>query len=214
VLGRPLLEMCGMTETGFYTVNPPAGPVKIGSIGSAMRGVAVRLVDEQGDDVPPGQIGRVIVRTPDMMIGYWNDTLTTFRLLRDDWLDTGDLASADDDGYLWFAGRDKDMICCGGMKVAPAMVESVLGEHPAIADAVVVGMCHERYGQVPFAFYRLKPNQVDPGTDALRTLVASRLDAPSVPRAFACLQKWPRTDQGKLDRARLKWMAEAGGVEL
>ncbi|MBA4186631.1 MAG: acid--CoA ligase [Planctomycetaceae bacterium] len=214
VVGRPLLEMCGMTETGFYAVNPWAGPVKVGSIGLAMRGVAVRLVAPDGGDVPPGQVGQIVVRTPDLMIGYWNDTLQTHRVLRDGWLDTGDLASADDDGYLWFVGRDKDMICRGGMKVAPAMVEDAMITHPALAGVAVVGKSDARYGQIPFAFYRLHPGAADPGADQLRAWAASQLDEISVPVAFSPLERWPVTDQGKLDRSRLVWMAEAGGAEV
>ncbi len=213
-VGRPLLEMCGMTETGFYAVNPIGGPVKVGSIGLAMRGVAVRLVAPDGNDVPPGQVGHIVVRTPDLMIGYWNDTLQTHRVLRDGWLDTGDLASADDDGYIWFVGRDKDMICRGGAKVAPAMVEEVLVAHPAVSAAAVVGTSCARYGQVPFAFYRLQPDTPDPGTENLRAWVAARLDSPSIPAGFAPIDRWPVTDQGKLDRSRLVWMAEAGGSEV
>ncbi|WP_439623647.1 class I adenylate-forming enzyme family protein [Gemmata sp.] len=214
VVGRPLLEMCGMTETGFYAINPPGGPIKVGSIGLAMRGVAVRLVAPDGNDVPPGEIGHIVVRTPDTMVGYWNDTLQTHRVLRDGWLDTGDLARADDDGYLWFVCRDKDMICRGGSKVAPAMVEEVLAAHPAVAAVAVVGVSDPRYGQVPFAFYRTRHDAPDPESDALRAWVAARLDAPSVPAGFAKLDHWPVTDQGKLDRSRLVWMAEAGGCEI
>jgi acyl-coenzyme A synthetase/AMP-(fatty) acid ligase len=212
LVGKPLLEMCGMTETGFYAINPPGGPIKVGSIGLAMRGVAIRLINEDGDDVPPGEVGHIVVKTPDMMIGYWNDTLQTHRVLRDGWLDTGDLARADEDGYLWFVGRNKDMIVRGGSKIAPAMVEAVLIEHPAVASAAVVGKSCQRYGQTPFAFYRLHPDATDPREDGLREWTLARLDAPSVPGGFARVEQWPVTDQGKLDRARLVWMAEAGGT--
>ena len=152
VVGCPLIEMCGMTETGFYAVSPVAGPRKIGSIGRTMRGVAVRIVNPDGEDVLQGQVGHIVVRTPEMMVGYWNDTLQTHRVLRDGWLDTGDLVSTDVDGYLWFIGRDKDMISRGGMKVAPAMVEDAMLTHPAILGAAVVGVSDPRYGQTPFAF--------------------------------------------------------------
>jgi acyl-CoA synthetase (AMP-forming)/AMP-acid ligase II len=77
VVRKPLLEICGMTETGFYCISPPHGPSKPGSIGQAMMGVAVRVVTESGADAAPGEVGRVLVRTPDMMVGYWNDTLAT-----------------------------------------------------------------------------------------------------------------------------------------
>lgn len=214
VVGKPLLEMCGMTETGFYAINPPGGPVKVGSIGLAMRGVAVRVINEDGDDVPPGEVGHIVVKTPDMMIGYWNDTLQTHRVLRDGWLDTGDLARADEDGYLWFAGRDKDMIVRGGWKIPPSMVEAALSEHPAVASSVVVGRSDSRYGQTPFAFYRLHPNADDPGEAGLREWLLDRLDPPTVPSDFARVDEWPVTDQGKLDRARLVWMADSGGGKV
>lgn len=210
VVGRPLLEMCGMTETGFYAVNPHAGPIKVGSIGLAMRGVAVRILADDGNDAPPGQVGRVVVRTPDTMVGYWNDTLLTHKSLRDGWLDTGDLAYADEDGYIWFVGRNKDMISRGGAKVPPAMVEEALLAHPAVSGAVVVGISDPRYGQVPFAFYHLHAGAADPGAVGLRKWCEAKLDTPSVPAAFSLIERWPVTDQGKLDRARLAWMAEAG----
>ena len=174
----------------------------------------MRLTARDGSDVPPGEVGHIVVRTPDLMVGYWNDTLQTHRVLRDGWLDTGDLARADEDGYLWFVGRDKDMIARGGAKVAPAMVEEALAAHPAVASAAVVGVSDPRYGQLPFAFYGLRPGSADPGAEGLRAWAAARLDAPSVPAGFAAIGRWPVTDQGKLDRSRLQWMAEAGGREV
>ena len=215
VVRKPLLEICGMTETGFYCISPPHGLSKPGSIGQAMMGVAVRVVTESGADTAPGEVGRVLVRTPDMMVGYWNDTLATHRMLRSGWLDTEDLASTDEDGFLWFAGRQKDMISRGGFKVAPAMVEDAILSHPGVATAAVVGASDEREGQVPVAFYELRPSAVDPGTEALAAWAAARLEPLSVPVSFFRVDRWPLTAQGKLDRARLVWMADFGdGREL
>lgn len=208
VTGRQLLEMCGMTETGFYAINPPEGPVKVGSIGRPMRGVTLRLLQDGGLEAPPGELGRIFVKSPDGMVAYWNDTLQTHRLLRDGWLDTGDLARTDDDGYLWFVGRDKDMIVRGGRKVPPAMVEAALLQHPAVAGAAVVGASDARYGQVPFAFYQIHPGAADPGAEGLREWCAPRLDEPSIPAGFEKVEQWPVTGQGKLDRLRLARMAE------
>ena len=210
VVRKPLLEICGMTETGFYCISPPHGLSKPGSIGQAMMGVAVRVVTESGADTAPGEVGRVLVRTPDMMVGYWNDTLATHRMLRSGWLDTEDLASTDEDGFLWFAGRQKDMISRGGFKVAPAMVEDAIRSHPGVATAAVVGASDEREGQVPVAFYELRPSAVDPGTEALAAWAAARLEPLSVPVSFFRVDRWPLTAQGKLDRARLVWMADFG----
>ena len=215
VVRKPLLEICGMTETGFYCISPPHGPSKPGSIGQAMMGVAVRVVTESGADTAPGEVGRVLVRTPDMMVGYWNDTLATHRMLRSGWLDTEDLASTDEDGFLWFAGRQKDMISRGGFKVAPAMVEDAILAHPGVATAAVVGASDEREGQVPVAFYELRPSAVDPGAEALAAWAVARLEPLSVPVSFFRVDRWPLTAQGKLDRARLVWMADFGdGREL
>jgi acyl-CoA synthetase (AMP-forming)/AMP-acid ligase II len=150
-----------------------------------------------------------------MMVGYWNDTLATHRMLRSGWLDTEDLASTDEDGFLWFAGRQKDMISRGGFKVAPAMVEDAILSHPGVATAAVVGASDEREGRVPVAFYELRPSAVDPGAEALAAWAAARLEPLSVPVSFFRVDRWPLTAQGKLDRARLVWMADFGdGREL
>lgn len=215
VVGKPLLEICGMTETGFYCICPPHGPSKPGSIGKAMMGVAVRVVNDSAEDTTPGEVGRILVRTPDMMVGYWNDTLATHRMLKAGWLDTEDLAWADDDGFLWFAGRQKDMISRGGFKVAPAMVEEAILAHPGVATVAVVGAADERLGQVPVAFYELRAGAVDPGAEALTAWTAARVEPLSVPATFYRVDRWPRTAQGKLDRTRLVWMADFGdGREL
>jgi long-chain acyl-CoA synthetase len=215
VVRKPLLEICGMTETGFYCICPPHGPRKPGSIGQAMVGVAVRIVTASGADTAPGEVGRILVRTPDMMVGYWNDTLATHRMLTSGWLDTEDLAWADEEGFLWFAGRQKDMISRGGFKVAPALVEEAILAHPGVATAAVVGASDERQGQVPVAFYELRPGAVDPNAEALTAWTAARVEPLSVPVRFYRVDRWPRTAQGKLDLARLVWMADFGdGREL
>lgn len=211
IVGKPVLEMCGMTETGFYCISPRHGPRKPGSIGQAMMGVAVRIVNEHGADAAVGEVGRIHVRTPDMMVGYWNDTLATHRLLSSGWLDTEDLARADEDGFLWFTGRQKDMISRGGLKVAPAMVEAALLTHPAVANAAVVGAADDREGQVPVAFYELRPGAGDPGRDSLVGWLSARVEPLSVPVECHRVERWPRTAQGKLDRSRLTWMADFGG---
>ena len=214
VMGCPLLEMLGMTEVGFYCITPPQGPMKIGSVGQPMSGIVVRLVDEFGQDVPPGTVGRILVGSAELMVGYWNDTLRSHDFLHSGWLDTQDLANRDSDGYIWFVGRNKDMIACGGYKVAPAMVEEAMLQHPAIASAGVAGATDERYGQIPVAFYTLHPAVDDPGEEQLKHWLSARLEPVSVPAHFYRIQQLPTTDAGKIDRARLVWMADAGGIEL
>jgi acyl-CoA synthetase (AMP-forming)/AMP-acid ligase II len=211
--GRPVVEMCGMTEVGFYALNPPGGPARVGSMGRPMPGVAIRLVAADGADVPRGAVGQVLLRSADMMVGYWNDTATTFQSIREGWLYTGDLARMDDDGFLWFAGRLRDQINRGGWKVAPPMVEGALAAHPAVARAVVVG-APAPVGQVPFAFLALRPGADRPDDAALRAWLADRLDPLEIPERFAVIGEWPLTYQGKIDRDRLGWMAANGGLPV
>lgn len=212
--GKHLVEMCGMTEAGFYAINPPCGPVRVGSFGRPMKGVEVRLVDARGHDVPAGEVGEILLRSAEVMVGYWNDTAETFRVLREGWLHTGDLARADADGFLYFAGRSKDTICCGGRKVAPAMVEAELAGHPSIARAVVVPSPDATYGQVPFAFLALRPGTAKPPDAELRCWLADKLEPAAIPVGFAAVEEWPLTYENKLDRARLAWMAANGGVPI
>lgn len=214
VLGKPVLEMCGMTEVGFYAITPPRGEIRPGSVGRPMLSCRVRLVDERGGEVGVGETGEILIRTPNTMVGYWNDTLGTFRAFHDLWVRSGDLGRLDADGYLWIVGRAKLMISRGGFKVAPPMVEDALREHPAIAEAAVVAQSDPVQGQIPFAFYEVRAGQPDPGEDALRDWLRPRVDAASTPDFFMRIDRWPVTAQGKLDRSRLSWIAETGGEGL
>jgi acyl-coenzyme A synthetase/AMP-(fatty) acid ligase len=202
--------MLGMTEVGFFAITPPRGEVRQGSVGRPMEGCMVRIVDELGSEVPAGEVGELLVRTPNTMFGYWNDTIGTFGAFLDLWMRSGDLGRFDADGYLWLEGRAKLMISRGGIKVAPPMVEDALRTHPAVLDAVVVAQSHPVQNQVPFAFYQLREGAVDPGDTALAEWLKPRLDSASVPDGFARLEQWPMTPQGKVDRSRLAWMAEMG----
>ena len=214
VTGKPVFEMCGMTEAGFYAITPPHDEIRPGSVGKLMFGVQARIVDEEGGEVPTGTVGEIMVRTPNTMIGYWNDTLGTFRVFMDRWIRSGDLARFDTDGYLWIVGRAKLMISRGGAKVAPPMVEDAIREHPSIQEAVVVAQSDPIQGQVPFAFYELRAGMADPGAAVLREWLRPRLDTLSIPDTFMRIDDWPMTAQGKVDRPRLTWIAESGGEGL
>jgi len=214
VLDRPLREMLGMTEIGFFAITSLDREIREGSVGHVMQGCQVRIVDDMGTDVPQGAVGELLIRTPNTMFGYWNDTIGTFRTFTDLWLRSGDLGRFDAGDYLWIEGRAKLMISRGGAKVAPPMVEDALRTHPAILDAVVVAQSHPVQSQVPFAFYLVRDGADDPGEAALRAWLASRLDSASIPDGFSRLDRWPMTAQGKVDRSRLTWIAETGGEGL
>jgi acyl-CoA synthetase (AMP-forming)/AMP-acid ligase II len=208
--GLELSEQCGMTETGMYALTPPFGRKKPGSIGLPFYGVQVCLVDAQGKDVRAGQVGEVVVHSPLMMEGYWNDSAQTRKVLRDGWCRTGDLARFDEDGYLWFVGRQKNIIVHDGANVSPVEVEDALLAHAAVAEACVVGVTDSVHGQNVHVFVTMRPG-VDPATEwELLRFAGDRLSQPMVPKRIHIVAKLARTGAGKIDRERLQWQAEAG----
>ena len=140
-------EGYGMTEVGLATLNPPRGPIKQGSIGRPVGGFAICVRDDERCECGNGTVGRVWIRTPSQTIGYWDNPEATAEILRDGWLDSGDLARADDDGYLWFFGRKKQIIVHDGSNISPGEVEEALAEHPAVALVGVVGIHDEVHGE-------------------------------------------------------------------
>jgi long-chain acyl-CoA synthetase len=150
--GKELVEICGMTETGPYAMNPPFGVKKPGYIGRPIEGTCVRIVDAHDQDVPHGQRGEIVVRSPDAMVGYWNDTLRTMQVQSDGWLHTGDIGHSDDEGYLHFDGRLREIIVRDGSNISPTQVEEALESHPAVHEAIVVGVDDGQHGQAVEAF--------------------------------------------------------------
>ncbi len=207
-IGRPFLNMFGMTEAGFLAITSPSSPPKPGSIGRPMAGVEVQLVDQDNREVDPGEVGRMRIRSPYMMVGYWNDTLLSHRVMGSGWLETQDLMQVDRDGDYLFRGRDSETIVRNGANVASVRVVESLLEHPAVAEAVLVGLPDPCEGQIPIAFYRLKAGAGDPGEESLRGWVSTRVDAWSIPARHLPLDRWPTTPQGKVDKRKLIDMAE------
>lgn len=208
--GLELTEQCGMTETGMYAVNPPYGRRKRCSIGLPYYGVQIAIIDDKGNDVAWGTSGEISVRSPFAMDGYWNETAATRRIMRDGWIRTGDVGRIDDDGFLWMDGRKKDIIVREGSNISPAAVEAVLQKHPAVHEACVVGVDDPRLGQAVTAFVTLGDDaSVDGSESALDALARKELPDYMVPESICALPKMPRTGSGKIDRQRLKWIAES-----
>ncbi|MGW6563611.1 long-chain-fatty-acid--CoA ligase [Streptomyces hydrogenans] len=196
--GCAVLEGFGMSETSpVVTFNHPDQPRKAGSIGTPIRDVEVRLLDDRGQDVAPGEVGELAVRGPNVMKGYWNRPEETAAAVPDGWLRTGDLARADEDGYLYVVDRKKDMIIRGGYNVYPREIEEVLHEHPAVALAAVVGVPHPELGEEVAAAVVLRPAaQASP--DELRDYVKERVAAYKYPRRVWLVDQLPLGPSGKI----------------
>ncbi|MFJ6248462.1 MULTISPECIES: long-chain fatty acid--CoA ligase [unclassified Streptomyces] len=206
--GCPVLEGFGMSETSpVVTFNHPDRPRKAGSIGTPIRDVEVRLVDDKGQDVSPGAIGELAVRGPNVMKGYWNRPQETAAAVPDGWLRSGDLARADEDGYLYIVDRKKGMIIRGGYNVYPREIEEVLHEHPAVALAAVLGVPHAELGEEVAAAVVLRPGaRATP--EELREYVKERVAAYKYPRRVRLVDALPLGPSGKILKREIVLPAE------
>jgi acyl-CoA synthetase (AMP-forming)/AMP-acid ligase II len=207
----PLSESIGMTECGTYMTTAPGMSHKTGSMGKPVLGTEVRLVDEQGVEVKTGEIGQIVVRTETCMSGYWNDEENTARALVDGWLQTGDAARQDGDGYYYFADRIKNMLVRDCCNISPTEVEDAIRQHPAVKDCGIVGIPDPRHGQKVIAFVQLQAG-ADPFNEAaLETFTASIIMGPRLPDRWVQATELPATQLGKLDRKKLQQMASVYG---
>jgi long-chain acyl-CoA synthetase len=205
ILGWQVTEGIGMTECSHYASNPPFGEKRIGSVGRATGRREIRIVDHQGNDVPTGKTGQILLRSPAQMDRYWDNPTATAETLRDGWLHTGDLGRVDADGYLWFQGRSKELIIRAGSNIVPQEVEEILYQHPAVHLACVVGLPDQHLGARVEAYVSLVEgaNPVPTGED-LRVFVGHRLASYKVPEHVIVLETMPRNHTGKVDRHRLE----------
>jgi long-chain acyl-CoA synthetase len=196
--GCAVLEGFGMSETSpVVTFNHPDRPRKAGSIGTPIKDVEVRLLDDKGQDVAPGEVGELAVRGPNVMKGYWNRPEETAAAIPDGWLRSGDLARQDEDGYLYIVDRKKDMIIRGGYNVYPREIEEALHEHPAVALAAVVGVPHDHLGEEIGAAVVLRPG-AHATPDELREFVKDRVAAYKYPREVWLMDTLPTGPSGKI----------------
>ncbi|TMK57376.1 MAG: acyl--CoA ligase [Actinobacteria bacterium] len=207
VAGFPIVEGYGMTEVGLATLNPPSGVVKQGSIGRPISGFSIALRGEGGEPVEAEAVGRIFIRTPARMAGYWEAPEATAEVLREDWIDSGDLARADSDGYLWFFGRKKQVIVHDGSNISPYEVEGALVEHPAIDLAGAVGVHDEVHGENVRAYVTLREGAERPSAAELIVHCRERIGY-KAPEEILFLEEMPLNPTGKIDRVGLKKMAE------
>jgi len=202
--GCVILEGYGLSETSpVASFNHPDRERKPGSIGTPIEGVEMRLVDPLGADVPTGEVGEIAIRGHNLMKGYWQREQATCEAVPDGWLRTGDLARQDEDGYFFIVDRKKDLIIRGGYNVYPREIEEVLYEHPAVAEAAVVGIPHPTHGEEVGAAVVLKRG-ADVTPAELRAFCKERVAAYKYPRHVWLEAALPKTATGKLLRREVQ----------
>lgn len=196
--GRPLHVSYGMSESSWAIVNLDGRSDKCLALGKPAPGVTIRLVDEQGREVPPGATGEIQIRSPRTMLGYLHDPALTRAALTDGWLRSGDLAWRDDEGYFWFAGRRKHIIVLSsGDNVAPVEIEQALLGHDGVAHCLVAAATAPEDGSdVPWAFVVRRDHTLC--GDALLDYLRTRLSAHKLPREIVFVDELPVGPTGKL----------------
>jgi long-chain acyl-CoA synthetase len=173
-------------------------PELLRAAGRLLPGVQLRLLDDHGAEVPPGGVGEIVVRGPQLARGYLNRPRENAEAFRNGWFHTGDIGCLDDEGYLYVLDRKKDMVKTGGENVYPREVESVLQLHEDIADVAVVGVPDERFGEALLAAVVLRPGRAEPSPEALIAFCRNRLGGYKIPRQYMFVQQLPRTAVGKV----------------
>jgi len=204
LLGDKLYNFYGATETGIVTVAKPDDLKRApGTIGKVIEGQHVRILDDEGRECPVGRVGELYARSGQLITGYHANESGTREAMRDGFFSVGDLARRDERGYLFLEGRKRDMIISGGVNVYPAEVESVLEDHPSIAEAAVVGVPDAEWGERVRAFVVVKQD-AHTDTPSLIEHCRSQLSGPKVPREFVFLDALPRNPTGKVLKRELR----------
>ncbi len=195
----------GMTETGptVFLVDEEHAISKSGSVGKPQPWVDVRIVDREGTDVPVGEMGELLIKGPGVTPGYWQLPEITKNSFEDGWLHSGDVSRRDEDGYYYIVDRWKDMFISGGENVYPAEVENVLFSNPTVAEAAVIGVKDEKWGEVGRAIVALKPNQTLSEQEVI-DFCKERLAKYKVPKSVVFINALPRNAAGKVLKTDLR----------
>jgi len=198
------VEGYGLTEAApVVCLNPVDGIKKPGSIGLPLPGISVIIGDDSGREVPTGEVGEILVKGGNVMVGYYNDEEATREAFINGWLRTGDLARADEEGYIYIVDRKKDMIIVGGFNVYPREIEEILHTHPKVAEAAVVGMGDPLRGEVPKAF--IVPVEGEkPTSKEIQAFLKGKLAQYKIPRVIEFVESLPKNATGKIMKKLLK----------
>ncbi|MBV8208093.1 MAG: benzoate-CoA ligase family protein [Acidobacteria bacterium] len=204
--GVEILDAIGSTEALHMFIANRPGAVRPGSSGQIIPGYEARIVDDAGCEVAPGEIGNLLIKSDSVCAGYWDQPERTNATFQGEWLRTGDKYRQDEDGYYWYAGRSDDMLKVSGVWVSPVEIEAVLIEHPAVAEAAVIGKDDGEGLLKPAACIVLRSGCA--ATDALKSeildLVTSRLAHYKRPRWIEYVNELPKTATGKIQRFKLR----------
>jgi malonyl-CoA/methylmalonyl-CoA synthetase len=205
--GHTILERYGMSETIMLTsnpYNPDHGERRGGTVGFPLPGVQLRVCDDQGREVPAGEIGGIQVKGPNVFKGYWRMPEKTREEFTDDgWFRTGDVGKVDERGYVTIVGRSKDLIISGGYNVYPAEIEGYINDMPGVAESAVVGVPHPDFGEVGVAIVIAKPG-ADVDSDQLIATLKSQLANFKIPKRCFVVQELPRNTMGKVQKNLLR----------
>lgn len=211
--GAPLSSNWGMTEGAALGLMHPVGaPTKPATSGLPPPGVEISVVafDDPRRELPPGETGEIRMRGPSLMKGYWNRPEETAMAFVDGWFLTGDVGRMDEDGFVTFTDRRKDMILTAGFNVYPQVVEDAIYEHPAVAECIVIGIPDDYRGQAVKAYVTLRPGAQAFALEELRAFLTDRLGKHELPLALEIRDSLPRTSVGKLSKRMLIEEVQAG----
>lgn len=202
--GLPFKQGYGLTEAGpnCFVLDDAVIKEKIGSVGKAVFYARARTVDDEGNDVQPGEIGELLISGPHLFSGYWRNPEATEEVITNGWLHTGDLARRDDEGYFYIVDRKKDMFISGGENVYPFEVESVLYRHPAVGEAAVIGIPHEKWGEAGRAYIVLNKGKTA-NSDQLIEHCKANLARYKVPKEIVFVDSLPKSPAGKIIKREL-----------
>ncbi|BBZ46352.1 fatty-acid--CoA ligase FadD5 [Mycobacterium parmense] len=202
--GTQILAAFGQTEMSPVTCMLLGEDAirKRGSVGKVIPTVAARVVDENMNDVPIGEVGEIVYRAPTLMSGYWNNPQATAEAFAGGWFHSGDLVRMDEEGYVWVVDRKKDMIISGGENIYCAEVENVLASHPGIVEVAVIGRAHDKWGEVPIAVAAVAADELR--LEDLADFLTERLARYKHPKALEIVDALPRNPAGKVLKTELR----------
>ena len=210
--GAQILAAFGQTEMSPVTCMLLGEDAirKLGSVGKVIPTVAARVVDEEMNDVPVGEVGEIVYRAPTLMSGYWNNPEATAEAFAGGWFHSGDLVRMDDEGFVWVVDRKKDMIISGGENIYCAEVENVLASHPEIVEVAVIGRPHEKWGEVPIAVAAVTQSGLR--IEDLEEFLGERLARYKHPKGLEIVDALPRNPSGKVLKTELRTRFGASAV--